>query len=123
MLKMLLLIFPVLFVSLYASAQNKIPVGEAAKHIGEVVTICDKIYKTDFAENSKAQPTFLKMGSGFLMHKIDIVINFKDRKNFMDKPETYYLEKDVCITGKIVEFEGKPQIIISKPTEIQIGSE
>lgn len=123
MLKALLLIFPALFVSLCASAQNKMSVAEAAKHMGEVVTICDKIYETEFVENSKTPVTILKMGSGFPMHKIDIVINFKDRKNFMNKPETYYLEKDVCLTGKVVGLKGKPQIIVSKPIEIQIGSE
>lgn len=123
MLKTWLLIFPALFISLYGAAQNKISVGEAAKHIGEVVTICDKINETEFAENLKAPVTFLKMGGGFFTHKLNIVINFKDRKNFTEKPEAYYLEKDVCITGKVVELNGKPQIIISKPTEIQIGSE
>ena len=123
MLKAFTLMLPALLISLCISAQNKIAIEEASKHIGETVMICDKIYQGKFIEDSKTQPTFLKMGGVYPKHKITILINFKDRKNFTDKPETYYVEKDVCITGKIVEFKGKPQIIISKPTEIQIGTE
>lgn len=117
-----MLILPALFASLYISAQNNVPIDEVSKHIGETVTICDKIYEGKFIENSKTQPTFLKMGD-ISKHRITILINFDDRKNFTDKPEIYYPEKDVCITGRVMEVKGKPQIIIRKPTEIQIGSE
>ncbi len=123
MLKVFSLILPSFFISLYLSAQTKIAVEEVSKHVGETVTVCDKVYETEFMEKSKQKTTFLKMGGVYPMHKLDIVINFKDRKNFGDKPEAYYLEKDVCITGKVVEFKGKPQIIISKPAEIQLGAE
>lgn len=123
MLKVFSLILPSFFISLYLSAQTKIAVEEVSKHVGETVTVCDKVYETEFMEKSKQKATFLKMGGVYPMHKLDIIINFKDRKNFGDKPEAYYLEKDVCITGKVVEFKGKPQIIISKPAEIQLGAE
>ncbi len=123
MLKVFSFILPSFFISLSISAQTKIPVEEASKHIGETVTVCDKVYETDFMEKSRQKATFLKMGGVYPMHKIDIVIHFRDRKNFGDKPEAYYLDKDVCITGKVVEFKGKPQIIISKPAEIQLGAE
>lgn len=123
MLKVFSLILPSFFISLYISAQTKIPVEEASKHVGETVTVCEKVYETEFMEKSKQKLTFLKMGGVYPMHKIDIVINFEDRKNFGDKPEAYYLDKDVCITGKVVELKGKPQIIISKPADIQIGAE
>lgn len=123
MLKVFFLILPSFFISFCLSAQTKVSVEEASKHVGEIVTVCDKIYETEFMEKSRQKATLLRMGGGFPMHKIDIVINFRDRKNFGDKPEAYYLDKDVCITGKVIEFKGKPQIIISKPAEIQLGAE
>lgn len=123
MLKALTLIFPALLVSLYASAQNNITVEDASKHIGENVTICDKIYESEFMKDSKTRPTFLKMGGVFPKHMLTVLINFKDRKNFSDSLEKFYLDKDVCITGKLIDVKGKPQLIISKPTQIQIGTE
>jgi hypothetical protein len=118
-----MLTFPALLISLYMSAQNNVHIEDASKHIGEIVTICDKIYEGDFKNNSRMSPTILKMGGVYPKHKMSILINYKDRKNFTDTPETYYVEKDVCITGKVIEIKGKPCIVVSKPTEIQIGTE
>lgn len=123
MLKSFILILPALYISLCISAQNKITIGEASKHVGQVVTICDNIYEGKFLEKSKTQPTFLEMGDTFSKHKITILIRFSDRKNFFEKPETYYPKKDVCTTGKVIKFKGKPHLLISKPTQIQIGTE
>lgn len=123
MLKAFILTLPALFISFYLSAQNNIHIEDASKHIGEIVTICDKIYEGKFMKDAKTAPTFLKMGGVYPKHKVIILISYNDRKNFTDNPEIFYLEKDVCITGKIIELKGKPYITIRKPTEIQIGSE
>ena len=123
MVKVLSLIFPALLVSLCLSAQNNIHIDEASKHVGEVVTICDKIYEGKFEKDEEAQPTFLNMGGSFPKKNITILINFEDRKNFTDAPETFYVQKDVCITGKIIKVKDKLEIVITKPTDLQIGTE
>ena len=123
MLKAFSLTFPALLISLSMSAQNKIRIEEGSKHIGEIVTVCDKVFEGKFIKDSKAEPTLLELGGAFPKRKITVVINFNDRKNFTDKPETYYLDKDVCITGKVIEVKGKPNIVITKPADIQIGTE
>lgn len=123
MLKALSLTFPALLISLFTSAQNKIRIEEASKHIGEIVTVCDKVSDTKFVKDSKTESVFFELGGTFSKKKLIVFITTNDRKNFTDSPETYYLDKDVCITGKVIEVKGKPNIVITKPADIQIGAE
>ena len=102
------------------TAQNKIPIEDADKHIGETVTICSKVFGGRFIENSAAKPTLLNLGAAFPNHKLTIAINNEDRKNFTGKPEDDYTGKNVCVTGKVIEFKGKPEIVVTRPQEIQI---
>ncbi|MCW3107655.1 MAG: hypothetical protein JWQ09_2161 [Segetibacter sp.] len=120
MRKIAIFISAALFYSCAAIAQTKIPIDEAGKHIGETVTICDKVYGGRFVEKSKTQPTFLNMGAAFPKQKLTILINFVNRKYFPEKPEEYYPLKNVCVTGKLIDYEGLPEIIVSKPEEIKI---
>ena len=121
--KAFFLTLPALLISVYLSAQNKIRIEEASKHIGEVVTVCDKVYDGKFEKDSKTKLTFLELGGAFPRHNLTALIKFEDRKKFINKPENYYVEKDVCITGKVIEVNGKPNLVISKGADIQIGAE
>lgn len=121
MKKNLTFIIIAIFYCLSASAQTKITIDEASEHYGETVTICNELYGGKFIEKSKI--TLLDFGGSYPSNKVTVLINFADRKNFPDKPELFYEKKDVCITGKLIEFKGKPELIITKPSDIQIGSE
>ena len=123
MLKAFSLTFSALLISLFVSAQTKIRIEEASKHIGEVVTVCDKVSDTKFAKGSKTESAFIELGGDFPKQKLTVVISLNDRKNFTDNPEAYYRDKDVCITGKIIEVKGKPNLVITKPADVQIGTE
>lgn len=118
---MLTFIIAAMSYSLHATAQTKISIDEASKHYGETVTICEMLYGGKYVEKSKL--TLLDMGGPYPKTKLTVLINSEDRKNFPGKPEAFYEKKDVCITGKVIEFKGKPEIIVSKPSDIQIGTE
>ncbi|MCW3108350.1 MAG: hypothetical protein JWQ09_2856 [Segetibacter sp.] len=120
MTKALPLILASFLYTVYTTAQTKIPIDEAGKHIGEIVTVCDKVYGGRFVEKSKTQPTFLNLGAAFPKQKLTILINFGNRKYFPEKPEEYYPLKNVCVTGKLIDYEGLPEIIVNKPEEIKI---
>lgn len=112
------------FYAFSATAQTKIPVEEASKHIGQTVTICDKIAGGKFLENAKTRPTLLTMGGGVAANsRLTIVINPEDRKNFPGHPEETFSGKLACVTGKLVDYKGKPEIIVTKPEEIQTLNE
>ncbi|MBS1603589.1 MAG: DNA-binding protein [Bacteroidetes bacterium] len=103
-----------------ASAQVKtIPAADAAKHAGDSVTICDKVYSARWLENAKNQPTFLNLGEAYPNQLLTIVIWEDVRQRLGYKPEEKLLDKKVCVTGKIEEFRGKPQIVLHQPAQLK----
>jgi DNA/RNA endonuclease YhcR with UshA esterase domain len=100
-----------------ASAQ-KITPDDAAKHIGETVTICGKIYGGKYFDNGNKM-TLLNMGAAYPKSPLTIVINAEDRKNFKNAPEDFFSNKTVCITGVVKEYKGKPQIFIQSEEDLK----
>lgn len=96
----------------------EIPPGEAKKHVGEKVKVCGKVVDAKFAETPSRQ-TVISMGGG----QLTVIINNEDRKNFNYKPEQFLKNKSVCISGKIVETNGRTEMIISRQDDIQIDEE
>ncbi|MFY7900565.1 MAG: hypothetical protein ACOVNY_10310 [Chitinophagaceae bacterium] len=102
----------------WAFSQQKIAIDDATKHIGDSVTICSKIYGGKYFETSKSKVTLLNVGAAYPNALLTIVIEEDARKNFTEKPEEFFLNKEVCVSGVVKEYKGKPQIIITKPEEI-----
>lgn len=42
------------------------------------------------------------------------MIEGKDRSKFKEQPEIYFKRRSVCVTGKIIEDRGKPEIVVLK---------
>ena len=120
MKKYLLLLVVSGFVSFKVSAQNITP-QEASKHIGEKVTICGKIFGGRFFEQN--EKTLLNMGGAYPDHSLTIVIAGADRKKFDVKPEQFYTNKEVCITGEIRDYKGKPEVQVTEISQIVLSEE
>jgi micrococcal nuclease len=118
MKRSLILITFITLIAGVASAQSKIPAKEAAKHIGETVMVCDKVYGTKFFDNSGM--TLLDLGGNHPNQYLTVVINKEDRGKFKDKPEDYFKGTNVCVTGKIIDYHGKPEIIVNDPKDLKI---
>ena len=97
-----------------------ISAAEAAKHMGETATVCDKVFGAKYLETTSSAPTFLNMGAPYPNSPFSVVIFGSNRPNFKEKPELYYDNKKVCVTGLIKEYKGKPEMIISKEADITI---
>lgn len=106
--------------SFKASAQTTITAKDAAKHINEKVTVCDKIWSTKLLDGSNM--TFLDMGGYHPNQLLTIVIKGEDRSKFKNKPEEDYKQKNVCITGTIINFKGKPEIVVTDPSQITLDT-
>ena len=109
-----------LFIALAAAkvfAQTPIVVKDAAKHIGENVIVCDKIFGGKYLD--EAQITLLNVGAAFPDSPLTLVIKGDDRKKFSYKPEEQLTNKAVCITGTIIEYHGKPEILITDTLQIK----
>ena len=115
-----LLCLALLLTAAGAFSQSSVPAKDAAKHTGEKITVCDKVFGARFFENGKDQPTLVNMGDAYPNNPFTFVIYGEDRKKFSWKPEEYLINKDVCVTGEVKDYRGKPQIIVTDSTQLVI---
>ena len=93
--------------------------AEAAAHLGEVATVCGAIASTSYATRVRGAPTFLNLDRPYPDHPFTVVIWKSDRIAF-GEPEVTYADQSVCVTGKIDDYKGKPQIVARDPSQIEI---
>lgn len=101
-------------------AQTEINIADAAKHEGDSVIICTKIFGARYFENGKGAPTLLNAGAMYPESPLTVVIFGESRTAFANKPEVFYTAKNVCVTGRITMYKGKPQIVITKESAIMV---
>jgi micrococcal nuclease len=101
-----------------AFGQTAITAKEAAKHINEKVTICDVVYGGKFLSSSNI--TLVDVGGSHPNEVLTLLIKGDDRKKFKTAPEDELKGKKVCITGTVVDYKGKPEIVITDPEQIKV---
>jgi hypothetical protein len=120
-MKNIILIAIVSLFACKASAQTIIPTKDAAKHIGETVMICDKVFSTKLITPSNM--TFLDLGGVHPDQLLTVLIKGEDRSKFKGEPEVDFKGRNICVTGVIVDYKGKPEIIVSDPKQIKFNLE
>ena len=91
---------------------------QAGNYYGEEMIVEGKIVD---AYRSRTQTVFLNFEKAYPNQCFTGVIFNSDQDKFGEKPEEYYLGKVVRIKGKIKEYQGKPEIILKDPVQIEIG--
>jgi hypothetical protein len=102
----------ILLLSVAVHGQQEIKLEDLGKHIGDSVTVCTKIYGGVFLDRSTDAPTLLNAGDKYPNAPLTVVIWPDARAKFKEKPEVFYKDKEVCITGKISLYKEKPQIVV-----------
>ena len=116
-----LLISIIFFAFTYASAQKTVPeitVAEAKDHEGERVTICGQIKETFYNAKSKGEPTMLNFGAAYPNHTFSCIIWKDDLVNFDYKPVTYLKGKQICVTGTVKMYKGKPEMELHSQEQV-----
>ena len=93
--------------------------SEAGAHLGETATVCGVVVSAKYATRVHGAPTFLNLDRPYPDHPFTIVIWETDRSAF-DRPEVAYADKSVCVTGKIETHNGKPQMVLRDPSQIDL---
>lgn len=94
-----------------------ITASEASAHIGLTATVCGYVASAKYAYRSKGQPTFLNLDEPYPRQVFTALIWGSDRPSF-GAPETTYAGRNICVTGRIKSYRGKPEIIVSSPSQI-----
>lgn len=114
----LLIVSVVLMATLSALAEKTLTATEAKDHIGEQATVCGKVVSTRYAENTRGSPTFLNFDQAYPNQVFTLLIWGSDRSKFGD-PETSYRGKRICVTGKITDYKGVPEIVANAPSQVK----
>ena len=100
----------------------RIRAGEAAQHVGELAQVCGRVASTAHIAAVKGQPTFLNMERPYPDQPFNVVIWESARARFDAPPERAFDGKDICVTGLIETYDGKPQIVVTDPQQIVLVS-
>jgi DNA/RNA endonuclease YhcR with UshA esterase domain len=93
-----------------------IDVTKAKEYEGKLVYTCAKVYGTKVLESNGM--TFLNLGAEYPNSPLTIVIYSDSLGNFNNKPSDYYKGKNICVSGKIKIYKGKPEIIVKSMDSI-----
>lgn len=106
------------FTVVSAFAQKEIKMDDAINHAGETVKICTKIYGGKSILNARDTLTLLDAGKPYPDAPLRLVIKGKVQREFTGDIVKYYKGMDVCISGKIELYKGKPEIKITDKAQI-----
>lgn len=119
-MKLISILLLTLSITIAAQSQQEIKIETIKDHIGDSVKVCTKIYGGIYLDRSKGTPTLLNAGGTYPGSPLTLVIWPDVRKEFKNKPEDFYKDKEVCITGRIELFKDKPQIVIHSENQIAV---
>jgi DNA/RNA endonuclease YhcR with UshA esterase domain len=108
----------IVLISYTASAQTKIAAKDAKMHINETVTFTGKIYSGKFFASNNI--TLLDLGGYNPNQELTIMIPATGRGKFTGKPEDDLRGKEVTVTGMIIDYKGKPEMLLNDPTQIKV---
>ncbi len=115
------LLLPASPASSQSQVDNAIPADMASRFTGKTGTVCGKVGKARFAENSEGTPTFLYMGGTFPRHTFTARIPGDARAKFKPAPEE--LEgKDICVIGSIQRDSSRAEIVVSSPSNLKLAT-
>jgi hypothetical protein len=98
------------------AAQSTIAPGSLAKHVGETITVCEKVFG---GKLSAANLTLLDLGGDQPHQKLTVLIPGTDKRKFKGRPEVDFDGQDVLVTGKVVIYNGKPAIVVQNPRHLR----
>lgn len=99
-------------------AQTAIKIAELSNHVGDSIKLTTKIYGGKFLSQSPGTPSLLNAGAKYPDALLTLFIGPELRNKFSAPPEEMYLDKEITVTGKLILFKNKPEIIIYNVEQI-----
>lgn len=120
-MKILLIICSLLAVSFSLKAQQDVVISqldlkEITKAVGKEVVLVDSVYDGRAFDNH----TLLNIGGKYPGQIVSVFIAKNDYKNFDHDILSFFLHKKVTINGKVSMYNGKAQIIVTRPEQLKL---
>jgi hypothetical protein len=95
---------------------------EAREHLGGDATVCGLVASARYLERG-SRPTFLNLCKPYPNQVFTALIWGSDRDKFVPKfgPPEKLQGRNVCVTGKIQDYRGTPEIILTDPKQLEIN--
>lgn len=98
----------------------KITAAKASEYIGTAAEVCGEVASADYLPQIGGKPTFLNLGKAHPNQLFTVVIWGRDRGKWTRPPEQQYNGRKICVSGIIETNEGTPQIIVDRPSQIEL---
>jgi micrococcal nuclease len=95
--------------------EKEISWEEAANYYGQTVWVRGKVV----AANNTGKVCFLNFHRNWKRY-FTVVIFASSFSRFPEPPEKLYLNKEIRVYGRLKEYQGKPEIIVESPDQIEI---
>lgn len=86
---------------------------QAKDYVGKTVTVCGEVKST----HSTKKAAFMNFGEAYPNQTFTAVIFDSFQYNFPDLKN--YNHKNICVTGKIELYKGKPEIVLRESKQIE----
>jgi hypothetical protein len=96
---------------------EKLTTAQAKNHVGKNATVCGVVAIAIYANSSHRQPTLICFDNYYPHQSFTAVIWGEDRSKF-GTPETTLNGKEICVSGVIEEYQGKPQIVLRRKGQL-----
>ncbi len=107
----------------YAQKPRQVSTLEAAKYVGKQATVCGQVATVHLAIRTGGAPTFINFDKPNPDQTFTVLIWGIDRPKFAAPPEsTFTAGKRVCVSGKVTDYRGKPEIVVHDPQEILVDT-
>ena len=93
---------------------------QAAAHVGELRIVAGEIVLASYRPEISGDPTFLNYHDPFEGYFTALIWG-DDRPRFVSAfgaPEDAFLDRLICVSGLVEEFQGAPEIILRDPAQV-----
>ena len=91
---------------------------QAKYHVGHEITVCGKVVSTK--KNTKGTALYLNFDKLYPDQDFYATIWEYNSPNFSYDPETFLLNKTICVTGKVISYQQVARISVNRENEITL---
>jgi hypothetical protein len=91
---------------------------DAFDYVGEIARVYGRVNETYYAWETDEY--FLYLGDYYPYHDFAVIIPGREARDFSRRPERFFDRKHVEITGLVTRFEGKPEMVIKRSSQVNV---